>query len=295
MMQPSAIMAAVPKENSSAPSSAATTTWRPVMKPPSTRTRTRPRRSFSTSAAWVSASPSSHGMPACLMDDSGDAPVPAVGPAHVDDVGQRLDHPGGHRAHAVLGHELHRHLGGVDLLQVEDELGQVLDRVDVVVGRRRDQRDAGLGVAQAGDLVRHLVAGQLPALARLRALGDLDLELVGVGRVLGGDAEAPRGDLLDLRVLVALVEAAGAEPGRVLAALAAVRPGPEEVHGLGQRLVGLLGERPVRHGAGREALGDLVGRLDLVERHRAARQGTSSSRSLSSVAGRSFTSEANDS
>ena len=74
MMQPSAIMAAVPKLNSSAPSRAATITWRPVRKPPSTRSRTRLRSSLSTSARWASARPSSQGMPACLIDDSGLAP-----------------------------------------------------------------------------------------------------------------------------------------------------------------------------------------------------------------------------
>ncbi len=71
----------MPNENSSAPSSAATTTSRPVLKPPSTRTRTRPRSPFATSACWVSASPSSHGAPACLIDGSGLAPVPPSAPA----------------------------------------------------------------------------------------------------------------------------------------------------------------------------------------------------------------------
>ncbi len=80
MMQPSAIIAAVPNEYSSAPSRAATMTWRPVLKPPSTRSRTRLRRPFSTSACWVSARPSSHGSPACLIDDSGLAPVPPLAP-----------------------------------------------------------------------------------------------------------------------------------------------------------------------------------------------------------------------
>ncbi len=80
MMQPSAIMAEVPNEYSSAPSRAATITWRPVLKPPSTRTRTRPRRPLSTSARWVSARPSSQAMPACLIDDSGLAPVPPLAP-----------------------------------------------------------------------------------------------------------------------------------------------------------------------------------------------------------------------
>src|SRR5437763_1619251 len=80
MMQPSAIIAAVPKEYSSAPSSAAITTSRPVRKPPSTRTRMRERRSFSMSTRWVSARPSSHGSPAYLIDISGDAPVPPLQP-----------------------------------------------------------------------------------------------------------------------------------------------------------------------------------------------------------------------
>ena len=67
------------------------------------------------------------------------------------------------------------------------------------------------------------MAGELAALARLGALGDLDLQLVGAGQVLGGDAEAARGDLLDGRV------ALGADPGRVLAPLAGVRPPADPV------------------------------------------------------------------
>ena len=44
-----------------------------------------------------------------------------------------------------------------------------------------------------------LVAGKLAALAGLGALGDLDLEVVGIDQIFGGDAEAARGDLLDRR------------------------------------------------------------------------------------------------
>ncbi len=80
MSQPIATTEAVPKPNSSAPSSAAITTSRPVLSPPSVRTRIRPRRSFSTSTCCVSARPSSHGQPAPLIDDSGEAPVPPEWP-----------------------------------------------------------------------------------------------------------------------------------------------------------------------------------------------------------------------
>ena len=50
-------------------------------------------------------------MPACLIDDSGEAPVPPLLPEIMHDVGQRLDDTGGDGADAVLGHELHRHVG----------------------------------------------------------------------------------------------------------------------------------------------------------------------------------------
>ena len=76
MMQPAAISGAVAKPNSSAPSSAPTTTSRPVRMPPSTCTAMRLRRPLSTSVCWVSARPISHGEPACLIEVSGEAPVP---------------------------------------------------------------------------------------------------------------------------------------------------------------------------------------------------------------------------
>ena len=107
----------------------------------------------------------------------------------------------------------------------------------------------GLGVPQPRDLGGHLVARQLPALARLGALGDLDLQLVRERGVLGRDAEAPRRDLLDARV--ALV----AEARRVLAALAAVRAAAEPVERDRDRLVRLCRERAVRHAAARRSGG----------------------------------------
>ena len=106
-------------------------------------------------------------------------------------VGLRLHHAGGDRADAGLGHELHADAGArVDGLQVVDELRQVLDGVDVVMGGRRDELHPGLRVTQPGDEARHLQTWQLAALAGLRALRDLDLELVGTLEIRGRDAES---------------------------------------------------------------------------------------------------------
>ena len=107
--------------------------------------------------------------------------------------------------------------------------------------------------------------GQLPALARLRALRHLDLELVGACQVVDVHAEAAGRDLLDLRTPVV------AEPRRVLAAFTGVRAPADAVHRLRERLVRLAREGAERHRAGREALDDLGRRLDLVERDRLPR------------------------
>ena len=159
MMQPSAISGAVEKPNSSAPSSAPITTSRPVRTPPSTCTAMRPRSRLPTSVWCVSASPISQGVPACLMRGQRRGAGAALEARDGDVVGARLGDARRHRADADLGDELHRHVGlRVDVLQIEDQLRQVLDRIDVVVRRRRDQADARRRMAHLGDGGVDLVA-----------------------------------------------------------------------------------------------------------------------------------------
>ncbi len=80
MMQPMTTSGAVAKPYSSAPSSAAMTTSRPVFIWPSVWTTIRSRSRFRTSVCCVSARPSSQGMPACFSEVSGLAPVPPSWP-----------------------------------------------------------------------------------------------------------------------------------------------------------------------------------------------------------------------
>ena len=136
---------------------------------------------------------------------------------------------------ADLGHELDRHTSArVRALQIVNKLLEILDRVDVVVRRRRDESDASSRVPRARDRCRHLVPRQLSSLARFCALCHFDLELVCVGEVVGRDAEAPRRDLLDRGAHhVAIGERLRAF--RVLAALARVRLASEAVHSDGER------------------------------------------------------------
>ena len=110
-----------------------------------------------------------------------------------DVIGLRLGDAGGDRADAHFRHQLHRDARRrIRVLQIVDQLRQVFDRIDVVVRRRRNQADARHRVTQLADVVGHLVARQLAAFARLRALRHLDLDLVGRRQILRRHAEAAR-------------------------------------------------------------------------------------------------------
>ena len=105
----------------------------------------RPRNRLATSVWCVSASPISQGEPACLMEVRGEAPVPPSKPAMVTWSARAFATPGRDGADANLGHELDRDVGRrIDVLQIEDELRQILDRIDVMMRRRRDQTDPGV-------------------------------------------------------------------------------------------------------------------------------------------------------
>ena len=192
----------------------------------------------------------------------------AVVPGDQDHVRLGLRHAGRDRAHPRLADQLHADLGArVDLLEVVDQLRQILDRVDVVVRRRRDQRHAGRRVPQLRDQLRHLDPRQLPALAGLRTLGDLDLQLLAVVEIVRRHPEPPARHLLDLGARVVAV-ALRRVVRRVLAPLAGIALRADPVHRHVQRLVRLGAQRAQAHPRRHEPLADRGDALDLVERHR---------------------------
>src|SRR5208283_1630522 len=165
---------------------------------------------------------------------------------------------------------LDRDLGvRVGVLEIKDQLCQVLDRIDIMVWRRRDQADARRAVTRLGDEVIDLVAGKLSPLARLGSLGHLDLQLDGTGQVVGGDADAAAGNLLD-RAVARVAVGVAPNPRGVLPPFPAVASSAHPVHGNGQRLMGFLADAAEAHGAGTEPLDDLRGRLDDLQGNRFA-------------------------
>src|SRR5215469_5997439 len=200
MMQPAAINGAVEKPNSSAPSNAPITTSRPVRMPPSTCTEMRPRSRLATSVRGFSPHLDLPRRTGVLDRGEGRSPGAAFEPGDGHVIGARLGDAGRDCADADLGNELHRYQSiGIDVFEVEDQLRQVLDGIDVVVRRGRNEADAGGRVAHLSDDLVDLVPGELAAFAGLGSLCHLDLHHVGVDEIFRRHAEAAGGDLLDRR------------------------------------------------------------------------------------------------
>ena len=107
----------------------------------------------------------------------------AVVAADQDDVRAAFGYARGDRADADFGYELHVDARArVGILKIVDQLRQILDRINIMMRRRRDQAHARRRAANFGYPRIHLASRQLAAFARLGALRHLDLNLVGVDK-----------------------------------------------------------------------------------------------------------------
>lgn len=95
----------------------------------------------------------------------------AVVSADENHIRATLGHARGHGAHARFCHQLDADARlAVGVFQVVNQFGQILDGVDIMMRRRRDQPYARCGMPRFGDPGIHLFAWQLPAFAGLGAL-----------------------------------------------------------------------------------------------------------------------------
>ncbi|KAH3660385.1 hypothetical protein OGAPHI_006971 [Ogataea philodendri] len=87
----------------------------------------------------------------------------------------------------------------ISTLQVVNELLQILNRINIVVRRWRNQPDTCGGVPGLGNVVRNLVTWQFTTFTWLGTLGHLNLQLIGVSKVIRSNTKSTRGNLLDRR------------------------------------------------------------------------------------------------
>ena len=148
--------------------------------------------------------------------------------ADVDDIGIAFGNTGGNRTNAHFRDQFDADFGRwVHGFQVIDQLGQVFNAVNVMMGRRADQRNARRTVAQHRNLCRDFVTRQLAALTWFRALRHLDLQLFGAHQIFWCDAKATRRHLFDLAGALGEVAIFG------FTAFTAVAHAAQPVHGNG--------------------------------------------------------------
>ena len=123
----------------------------------------------------------------------------ALGSRDYYQVGFSLCHTCCDGAHSALGNKLHANgCTRVHILEVEDELRKVFDRIDVVVRWWRNKADARDRMASLCDDVVDLETWQLTTLAWLCALGNLDLYFFGINKIFGSNSESSTCHLLGL-------------------------------------------------------------------------------------------------
>ena len=120
-----------------------------------------------------------------------------------DDTCASLGNTGSDCSDTGLRYQLYRDSGLlVGILQIIDQLCQVLNGVDIVVRRRRNQCHTGCGMSCLGNPRIHFLCRKMTALARLCALCHLDLDFLGGSQILGGNTEPSGSHLLDGRALI---------------------------------------------------------------------------------------------
>ena len=168
-------------------------------------------------------------------------------------------------AYANLGNQLDGNTRTrVGALEVVDELLKIFNGVDVVVRRWGDQTDTRGGVPSVGNRTDNLVARKLSTLTGLSTLGHLDLQLIGIGQVMGSDTETARGNLLDggphrITILEFLATLG------ILTTFSSVGLAAQTVHGNSQAGVRLHGDGSIGHGTSYKTTDNLGPGLDLVD------------------------------
>ena len=180
---------------------------------------------------------------------------------------------------------------GGDVFQIVNQLRQIFNRINVVMGGRRNQSHTWHAVAQFTDVLGHFATWQLAAFSRLGTLGHLDLDLICRIQILGRYTKSTGCDLFDfgaqrvtilqghvhfnLRVsndtLQALTRFDGdalellAVASRILAALTGVAFTANAVHGHGQGCMRFRGDGPQGHRTCGETFDDFTGRLHAID------------------------------
>ena len=107
-------------------------------------------------------------------------------------IGMRIDHTSRDGANTDLRYQFDADAcRRIRIFEVMDQLRQILDRIDVVVGWWADQSNPGRRKSNSCNVLIDLATRQFATFARFRPLGHFDLQFISIGQVPDGDTESP--------------------------------------------------------------------------------------------------------
>lgn len=117
-----------------------------------------------------------------------------------DMISLSLSNTRSNNTNANLRNQLDRNpRSGVRALEVVNKLFQILNGIDIVVRRWGNQSNTRSRVTSMSDGTNDLMTRQFTTLTRLRTLGHLNLQLIGISQIVRCNTETTRRNLLDGR------------------------------------------------------------------------------------------------
>ena len=186
----------------------------------------------------------------------------AIVTGNENDVCVSLGNTGRNRTDTDFRHELHGNTGlRVGVVQVVNELSQVFDGVNIVMRRRRNERNIRDGVTHTGHKFVHLAGRELTAFTGLCALSHLNLQILGMTEIVDRDTETARCNLADGGTANFTVRPRSIAI-RVFTTFTAVAHGSHAVHGDSDGFVSFGAQGAKAHGARDKVLDDVFAGFD---------------------------------
>ena len=118
-------------------------------------------------------------------------PGSSIVSANDNHIGMSFGHACGNRPHSSFGNQFDCDpCFRIGIFQVEDQLGQILDRIDIVVWRRGNQGYARCRIAHFSNIPAYFITRQLSSFTRFCSLSDFDLQFVAVDQIFRGHPKA---------------------------------------------------------------------------------------------------------
>lgn len=184
-----------------------------------------------------------------------------------DMVGERIGEKGWKSEKEKLRKKIERNIGWrIEVFKVVDEMRKILNRVDVMVRRRRNEEKKRSGVEGIGDGRIEIVKRKMEELEGIWEMRKIDMDKIGIEEILSSKKEKERGKMIDWRELRVRSEIRKrVEKIRIIEEIEGVRIEENGVNREGKSGMRIYGDREEGNGEGWEKIEDISWRIKIID------------------------------